>query len=298
MAGTMEVRQALLDNAVTPPTPAVGQTALFVNTSKQLSTIDDTGLVKPMVDTSQLYGFRNKLFNCNFTAPINQRGAGSRSANITAYNYDRWYLDTAGTSLYQGIEGLNLLPNTTYTLTWSGTGVTAGVYEGTAISAANAIAGATFTAITNGGTFTTSASIPTTNVWVKFSGTIANLNFPQFVQGASSAFEQRPYGLELALCQRYTRPLGEIVGQAISASAAVFKIATGIQMRVAPTNTGGVYSVWNAAATVVIAGSVSVNGMVGDVVRLDATGITGSPLGAGNATTLMPPAGSLLVAEL
>lgn len=60
----------------------------------------------------------NILINSNFL--INQRGAASRTATTSAYNYDRWYYD--GSNLIQPVEEGNYVPNTTYTL--SGTNVT------------------------------------------------------------------------------------------------------------------------------------------------------------------------------
>jgi hypothetical protein len=136
----------------------------------------------------------NVIYNPEFT--INQRGAASRTA-ATGYNFDRWYYD--GTRLLQGVEGNNLRAGT-YVLSWSGSS-TAEFSLNTA--AASGQGSESYTAVTNGGTITI-ASVGSNNLWVRFSSDLTNLTRVKLSLGTeSSGFVARPFGTELALCQRY-----------------------------------------------------------------------------------------------
>jgi len=136
----------------------------------------------------------NVIINPEFT--INQRGAASRTA-ATGYNFDRWYYD--GTRLLQGVEGNNLRAGT-YVLSWSGSS-TAEFSLNTA--AASGQGSESYTAVTNGGTITI-ASVGSNNLWVRFSSDLTNLTKVKLSPGTeASGFVARPYGTELALCQRY-----------------------------------------------------------------------------------------------
>jgi len=136
----------------------------------------------------------NVIYNPEFT--INQRGAASRTAT-TGYNFDRWYYD--GTRLLQGVEGNNLRAGT-YVLSWSGSS-TAEFSLNTA--AASGQGSESYTAVTNGGTITI-ASVGSNNLWVRFSSDLTNLTRVKLSPGTeASGFVARPYGTELALCQRY-----------------------------------------------------------------------------------------------
>lgn len=149
----------------------------------------------------QLAGLRNRIINGNFG--INQRGYVSGAAvGAGLYGHDRWKMaasgDTytfsttanvttvtipAGKVLQQVIEGLNLETGT-YTLSWAGTAqgkIGAGSYGASGVTGA----------ITGG-----------TNTTIEFGpGTVSKVQLEIGV--TASVFEQRPYGMELALCQRY-----------------------------------------------------------------------------------------------
>jgi hypothetical protein len=57
--------------------------------------------------------------------------------------------------------------------------------------------------VTNGGTITI-ASVGSNNLWVRFSSDLTNLTRVKLSLGTeASGFVARPYGTELALCQRY-----------------------------------------------------------------------------------------------
>lgn len=137
----------------------------------------------------------NLVINPEFT--INQRGAASRTATSSAYNYDRWYYD--GTNLLQGIENLNLR-NGTYVVSWEGSSTCS--YSLNTASASSQ-GGQSYTAITSGNTFVIS-SLGSNNLWLKFNGDLTNLTKVKVTLGdARTDFVARHYGTELALCQRY-----------------------------------------------------------------------------------------------
>jgi hypothetical protein len=137
----------------------------------------------------------NLVINPEFT--INQRGAATRTTTSSAYNFDRWYYD--GTNLLQGIENNNLRA-ATYVLNWEGSS-TCGYSLNTA--AASGQGSESYTSISKGGTITIS-SVGSNNLWLKFTSDLGNLNKAMLVQGVeTSTFVARPYGTELALCERY-----------------------------------------------------------------------------------------------
>lgn len=140
-------------------------------------------------------GVPNLVINPEFT--INQRGAASRTATSSAYNFDRWYYD--GTNLLQGIESPNLRPGT-YVISWVGSSTCAYSLNTAASSAQGA---QSYTAVTNGSTIAI-GTVGSNNLWLRFTGDLANLNKVKLVLGSvATPFEHRPYGAELALCQRY-----------------------------------------------------------------------------------------------
>jgi hypothetical protein len=142
----------------------------------------------------------NLIINPEFT--INQRGAATRTTTSSAYNFDRWYYD--GTNLLQGVENNNLRA-TTYVLNWEGSS-TCGYSLNTA--AASGQGSESYTSISKGGTITIS-SVGSNNLWLKFTSDLGNLNKVMLVQGVeTSTFVARPFGTELALCQRYFQTFG------------------------------------------------------------------------------------------
>jgi hypothetical protein len=175
----------------------------------------------------------NVIINPEFT--LNQRGAASRTA-ATGYNFDRWYYD--GTRLLQGVEGNNLRAGT-YVLSWEGSS-TAEFSLNTA--AASGQGSESYTAVTNGGTITI-ASVGSNNLWVRFSSDLTNLTRVKLSPGTeASGFVARPYGAELALCQRYyfrflantSNWLGS-AGYAGTTTTARVPIQFPVSMRIPPT---------------------------------------------------------------
>ena len=159
------------------------------------------------VAPSTNYTFRNKIINGNLKSArvINQRGASSIAPlGATGYTYDRWYYD-GSTYLYQGIEDLNV-NNGTYVISWVGSDIIAQYLLSTDTTANNGWDGAgTFQTVINGGTFTVNESPEHgKHLWIRFSGTLSNLDKVMVEEGTvPTPFEHRPYGTELALCQRY-----------------------------------------------------------------------------------------------
>jgi len=145
-------------------------------------------------------GVINAIINGNFQ--VNQRAvSGTVTLAAGAYGHDRWKAGASGCtytfatsnnvttltisagSLIQVIEGLNLYSGT-YTLSWTGTAqgkIGAGSYAGSGV---------------------TGTAVGGTNLNIEFNtGTVSLV---QFEQGSvATPFERRPYGTELALCQRY-----------------------------------------------------------------------------------------------
>lgn len=155
--------------------------------------------------------FRNKILNGNFG--VNQRAvSGTVTLAAGAYGHDRWKAGASGCTytfsttnnvttitisagtLMQVIEGLNLQSGT-HVLSWTGT-ATARVDSGS-----------------YGASGLTGTAVGGTNQTIEFStGTVSKV---QYEPGSTvTPFEFRPYGAELALCQRYyeTSTRCDIVG--------------------------------------------------------------------------------------
>jgi len=155
-------------------------------------------------------GFRNLLINGEFR--INQRGYASAS-NLASgsYGFDRWkssFTNTtltftsasqgqivtinSGGSIKQIIERENVSAGT-YILSWTGT-ATGRVYN----------TGATPPSYAASPLFVTLDGLANVEVEFTASGGTQTLWKPQLEANyQATPFEQRPYGIELALCQRY-----------------------------------------------------------------------------------------------
>jgi hypothetical protein len=197
---------------------------------------------------------RNIIINGSGT--INQRGyvSGAATSSPNQYTLDRWRVVTSGQNLTfsgtnasrtmtapaggveQVVEDVNVVGGT-YVLNWTGT-ATATV-DGTPRAK-----GATFTLTAN------------TNVTVRFtSGTFSEVQLER--GSAATPYEHRPFGAELALCQRYywrsTTASGYPViwGNSSGNGAIIFGwVALPVQMRATPTvNTYGTWTVTGPATT-------------------------------------------------
>jgi hypothetical protein len=173
-----------------------------VNTATNAPEAYINGAWSPIQSTQsgQFAGFRNILINGNYA--INQRGyvSGTAVGAANTYTLDRWKVLVSGQSLtyvtsgngnqvtapagglQQVIENVNV-GGGTYTLSWTGT----------------ATAQVNGSAVVNGGQVTLPAN---TQATVTFSGgTVSQAQLEP--GGVASPFEQRLYGAELVLCQRY-----------------------------------------------------------------------------------------------
>jgi hypothetical protein len=152
------------------------------------------------VSSTNTFGFKSRIINGQLL--INQRAvSGTVTLAAGAYGHDRFKGGASGCtytfatsnnvttltisagSLIQVVEGLNL-ESGTYTLSWTGT---AQGKIGTGSFSASGVTGS----ITGG-----------TNTNIEFN--TGTLSLPQLEKGSTAtSFDYRPYGTELALCQRY-----------------------------------------------------------------------------------------------
>jgi hypothetical protein len=166
----------------------------------------DSGLVFPNSSSQSTaeVGMKNRIIDGGFI--INQRGYTSgTSLSSGSYAHDRWkagsggctYTFTQGSlgvnttititagSLQQVIEGCNLPEGGTYTLSWTGTAqarFNGGSYGASPLAVTGITAGA--------------------NTTIEFNtGTVGSVQLE--VGSSATSFDYRPYGAELALCQRY-----------------------------------------------------------------------------------------------
>jgi len=191
------------------------------------------------VSTPNTFAFKNRLINAQLL--INQRGvSGTVTLSAGAYGHDRFKAGASGCtytfattnnvttltisagSLQQVIEGLNL-ESGTYTLSWTGTAqgkIGAGSYGASGITGS----------ITGG-----------TNTTIEFN--TGTLSLPQLEVGSTAtSFDYRPYGTELALCQRYYQQVAgpnnyRVFGQFYNTTAGRVFCPAYVPFRAAPTIT-------------------------------------------------------------
>lgn len=260
------------------------------------------------VSSSANLGMKNKIIDGGFI--INQRGYVSGTAlSAGSYGHDRWKAGaggatytftqgalgvnttitiTAGT-VVQVIEGCNLPEGGTYVLSWTGT-------------AQGRLNGGTYGA---SGTVTIAGWVAGTNLNVEFStGTCGSV---QLEKGSTaSSYDHRPFGTELALCQRYfqtlTQASNEIMGFFVdfSTTALVASYVLGVQMRTTPTYIATVTSYRqngrlvdaNSTNTPVLTKASLNNG------RLDLSGFTGLTAGDSGVLVTNSSGFTALTAEL
>lgn len=244
-------------------------------------------IVATSLNGGPLAGLRNCVINGAFS--VNQRAYVSGAATTAGqYTLDRWkvtgtggvtFSTTAnkttvtipsGQTLQQVVEGLNLQTGT-YVLSWEGTA------QGRIGGGSYGASGAVTASITGG-----------TNTTIEFNtGTVTNVQLE--LGTVATPFEQRPYGLELSLCQRYLPVLSNDgyygAGLSTSATLGYAIVPWQVQPRIAPTGltaTGGGLIAVNAAGSSVTITSVSINSpsVAGSGITLNAaSGLTvGGPL--------------------
>ncbi len=185
-------------------------------------------------DYAQLAGFRNKLINPDLR--VNNRGYVSGTATTAAnqYSVDRWRVVTLGQNLTFAASGNG------YSFTAPGGGVEQ-VIEGANIEGGSyvlnwggaATATVNGTSVTKGTPFTLPAN---TNATVRFTG--GTVTQPQLEYGNVTAFEQRPIGEEMALCQRFYEQFNAVWGgDATNGSSYVVWCPFRAPKRISPTVT-------------------------------------------------------------
>ena len=231
----------LVDSATFDPAAADGSTlevsagALRIKAGGVSNSEIANGAITPAKFSSGgNLGWRNLIINGR--GFINQRAYVSATATTGSneYTLDRWRVVTSGQNLSFSISGI------TATMTAPAGGVEQ-VIEGNSIQGGTHVISFTGTATctvdgaskVSGGTFTLTAG---TNCTVKFSsGTFTNVQV-EFGSVASS-YENKPYGIELGLCQRYYgRCTTQVTNFSTSPSKGVFYKTS---MRAVPTISGG-----------------------------------------------------------
>jgi len=216
-------------------------------------------------------------------------GGSLRNTNDSR-NYAFSYTINAANTWEQ--KSITIAGDTTGTwLTDSGVGVKVGfsLGSGSTYSGAAGSWGSSVVVTTTGAT----SVVGTNGATLYFTGV-------QFEKGSTAtSFDYRPYGTELALCQRYARPIISVslIGQAYSTTAAtVFSFGTPMRTTPAITPTTG-FNVTGASGGYVAA-SLSVFSIGGDGCVTMAVA-TASGLVAGNATYINTvPSTTILSAEL
>jgi hypothetical protein len=197
----------------------------------------------------------------------------------------------------------SLLTTVTWTAYYANTADTFGSLASPTVTS---IATGTFTVSSTRTQYTASISIPsaaTTGIQIVFtvgaqiSGTWI-IDSVQLEKGSTAtSFDYRPYGTELALCQRYcavwtavgsNTPIGSGAGQAIGSGQALPYLTYPVTPRVPATgiSTSGTFSVYTAAAGVSVLTSLAYNNSSNTAIQLNAT-LTTANLVQGNSTSLI-----------
>jgi hypothetical protein len=229
--------------------------------SNDKAPLDSPALVNPTINgvaQSGYSGFKNHIINGKKV--INQRATFSTD---NSYNQDRWY--KSGNNWTQGVEYLSLTPNATYTISWVGSATCTYVFstDSTANNSWDNVG--TMVSVTNGGTITAPSDVfsGSKHLFIRFASdsTGSTFNYVQLEEGSvATPFEQRPYGEELSLCQRYYfKTDGRLQFSPYSSDGATrrFTYMLPSTMRVSPsvsniTNTG-----FSTAPTLLIGGTSS-----------------------------------------
>ena len=186
-------------------------------------------------------GFKNILINGDMR--INQRGVTIAAAANGSYGPDRWK-KVDSSNMTQIIEAGNFEPSTTYTL--SGTGVT-----------------------------TQQLTSPASGNWTLPNIPIAATKIQLEKGSIATSFENRPIGLELALCQRYL-PAMQSVGQigsaySVTTTSASLIIPFLVTPRVPPTGI-------TVSAAAHFQYSNASNNYVASVIAFSSAGLSGASL--------------------
>lgn len=238
------------------------------------------------IEDNTAYKLQNKVFTVSFLAEVNN--AGTYSFNIRKYNDDS-SITSSFVKLIPLVIGVNKIVITVpadsayispKSIDGRGLNICFGAYDSNASNTTEGWVSGNF--VTHLNTFK----------WWNINGGYLKIAQFQLEEGSiATPFEQRPYGLELSLCQRYLPSLKHatfcIPGQAISSTVARFVYIPIVQPRVPPTGLlltsgNGVVQILNAGGGGIETSATStlwfssVNGIV-------FTGTVASGLTAGDA---------------
>jgi hypothetical protein len=237
------------------------------------------------------------LYRFTGAASVTKIGFAQRIENLNCQ-------DLAGSTATLSVDLSNSLLTTVTWTAWYAN--TANTFGSLASPTRTLISTGTFTVTSTLTRYNTNITIPSAattgieielSVGAQISGTWNIGNVQLEFGSVATPFEQRPIGMELALCQRYAALMpGFSSGFAYSTTAAVIPIVLSVPLRGTPTLSTGVYQIYNSSGGAINCATNPVISIQGNVVRIDPTVASG--LVAGNGTTLASPSGSILSAEL
>jgi hypothetical protein len=213
-------------------------------------------------------------------ASVTAVGIGQRIEQLNSY-------DLAGSTATLSVNISNSLLTT---VTWTAYYATTADTFGTLASPTRTqIATGTFTVTSTLTNYSTNISIPaaaTTGVEIVFtvgaqiSGTWVIGNIQLEKGSTATSFDYRPYGTELALCQRYFQKIGVSVvfaGRASSATAIVFGCPLATPLRTSPTITNGTLRAFSGGAIVDTTSTATVSSFTANTIYLplNVSGYTG-----------------------
>ena len=233
--------------------------------------LDSPALINPTINgvaQSGYSGFKNYIINGKKV--VNQR---SLTSTDNSYNQDRWY--KSGNNWTQGIEYLSLTPNVTYTISWVGSATCTYVFSTDSTLNNSWDNVGTMVSVANGGTITAPIDVFSggKHLFIRFSSdaTGSTFNFVQLEEGSvATPFENRPYGLELSLCQRYYEALAPV--------SVMFPWSSGTQV---VTVSSGFSTAKRVVPTVAMGARTSGSGVIGAALIT----IYGVRYGGGGAAT-------------
>jgi len=304
-------RNRIINGAMVIDQRGTASAAVSLTTSNQY-TVDRWACATGSAPSGTIYGYQVATSTYPFTKALRlYKFAGTYSGNMFATQViesNNCY-DLAGQSVtvsFQARRGSDFAGTLACGVV-TGTGTDQGVNGSTGGSwtgyaSTNAVSATSLT--TSFVTYTGTVSVPagtneisinfvnahtgnagSSNNWVEITGI-------QLEKGSTAtSFDYRPYGTELALCQRYcpvwNGTLIGVAGQAIGATQAIIPLTYPVTPRTPVTGitTTGTYSVYAAGASGIATTALAFNGSSDNQVQLLATVAVG--LVAGNATGLI-----------
>jgi hypothetical protein len=242
-------------------------------------------------DSALPLGLRNRIINGNFA--VNQRAvSGTVTLAAGAYGHDRWKAGASGctyTFATSGIDPIITITAGSMMQVVEGNNIEGGVYRLSHAGTAQArigVNGAAPSGSYAAAPLSSASATANQNVTVEFStGTVSKVQLQPGTQ--ETAFERRPYPLELSLCKRYLPSYTWVSGQddiaagvTNSASGGIATFIFDVPPRVPPTgiiSSGALSATTGSALTTVTSLTFSVAGVKSG--RL-VVGVSGTPFAA------------------